>query len=184
MCAFPQPFFQAMHRALKPGGIVCTQVIICPRHQKQRSTCSDASKRSAHELHEVKKACCRRRKASGCICPSSRSWPACAIECLRAAAYSMRTQPFPHIPGTMPVMCLCIYGCDAESCPGRPSRLTLIRCVCSGQIGFMICSKKSAHEPLDTRMPRQPAPVRKDFPALRHVRAQLSFVVHPLLFMW
>lgn len=45
---------------------------------------------------------------------------------------------------------------------------------CSGQIGFMICSKKSAEEPLDTRVPRQPAPVCEDFPALRQVPAQLN----------
>ena len=24
--AAPQPFFEAMHRALKPGGVICTQV--------------------------------------------------------------------------------------------------------------------------------------------------------------
>ena len=39
---------------------------------------------------------------------------------------------------------------------------------CSGQIGFMICSKKAADgSALDTRVPRQPPPQRGDYPPLR-----------------
>ena len=40
---------------------------------------------------------------------------------------------------------------------------------CSGQIGFMICSKKSAADPLDSRVARQPPPQRADFPPMRWV---------------
>ncbi len=65
-------------------------------------------------------------------------------------------------------------GCDADRGPDQATRLMYLQCTCSGQIGFMICSKKSAEEPLDTRVPRQPAPARKDFPALRQVAARLS----------
>jgi hypothetical protein len=39
---------------------------------------------------------------------------------------------------------------------------------CSGQIGFMICSKKAADgSALDTRVSRQPPPQRGDYPPLR-----------------
>ncbi len=40
--------------------------------------------------------------------------------------------------------------------------------MCSGQIGFMICSKAGRDgEKLDSRVARQPPPQRADYPALR-----------------
>ncbi len=56
------------------------------------------------ELYKTMVACCRRRRAFGCICLSLQSWPACAIEYLQAAAYSMHTRRSPHTPGTVSVM--------------------------------------------------------------------------------
>jgi hypothetical protein len=48
---------------------------------------------------------------------------------------------------------------------------------CSGQIGFMICSKKAADgSALDTRVSRQPPPQRGDYPPLRCVNPAAVFI--------
>jgi len=110
---FQEPFFQAMHRALKPGGIVCTQAESLWLHLPIIT-----------ELASM----CRRVFEGGSV------------------QYAYTTIP------TYP----------------------------SGQIGFMICSKMSAEAPLDTRVPRQPAPLRSEYPALRYYNAELhraSFVL-------
>ncbi len=47
---------------------------------------------------------------------------------------------------------------------------TLPAWFCSGQIGFMICTKAGGRPPLDAREPRQPAPVapqERNYPPLR-----------------
>ena len=51
---------------------------------------------------------------------------------------------------------------------------------CSGQIGFMICSKKAADgSALDTRVPRQPPPQRGDYPPLRCAGIHCFFRCRP-----
>jgi spermidine synthase len=104
---FEEPFFRAMHRALKPGGIVCTQAESLWLHLPIIT-----------ELATM----CHRVFAGGSV------------------QYAYTTIP------TYP----------------------------SGQIGFMICSKKAADgSALDTRVSRQPPPQRGDYPPLRYYNAQL-----------
>lgn len=58
---------------------------------------------------------------------------------------------------------ICTLHPTPPSCPA-PARL------CSGQIGFMICTKAGGSAPLDAREPRQPLPVTpegRDYPPLR-----------------